>query len=246
MDTPKSTNLLPKSCQPASLESLANKLQGIKLGIHKGGKFAIGIDHKQVEAWFRKAKPPQEMRIDIGLYLRRSESTAHWFYRYRSPVNGKQIRAPLWTAADPGGALGFPQATIAEARSRAAILRGQVSAGIDPVLKAETEAQERQDAEYKAAKEREARLTVRQLFERWCLTELKATVTPSGERSGRKDNGAYVKAQFERHVFPLIGDLYAQDLRKADLLQVIDLQKAQGKLRTADVLFVELHPIVSH
>lgn len=220
-------------------------MSGEILGIEKGGKFAVGVDHKQVEAWFRKAKPSQEMRVDIGLYLRRSETTAHWFYRYKSPINGKQTRAPLWTAADPCGALGFPKATIAEARSRAAILRGQVAVGIDPVLRAATEAQEREEAERKATKEREARLTVRQLFDRWCSTELKASVTPSGERSGRKDNGAYLQAQFERHVFPLIGDLMAQELRKADLLKVIDLQKAEGKLRTADVLFSSLRQMLN-
>lgn len=215
------------------------------MGIEKGGKFAVGVDHKQVEAWFRKAKPPQEMRVDIGLYLRRGETTAHWYYRYKSPINGKQTRAPLWTAADPSGALGFPSASIAEARSRAAILRGQVTAGIDPVLRAVTEAQQREEAERKAAKEREARITVRQLFDRWCSTELKASVTPSGERSGRKDNGAYLRGQFERHVFPLIGDLIAPELRKADLLKVVDFQKAEGKLRTADVLFSSLQQMLN-
>lgn len=98
----------------------------------------------------------------------------------------------------------------------------------------------RQTAELEAAR----RLTVRQLFERWCATELQPTARADGRRAGRKDGGAYVRAQFERHVFPAIGNHIAKELRKADLLALIDTQKGKGQLRTASVLLGDLRQML--
>jgi integrase len=49
-----------------------------------------------------------------------------------------------------------------------------------------------------------------------------------------------VREQFERHVFPKIGELAVADVRKADLLALLDRQVAAGKLRTANVLLTDL------
>lgn len=215
------------------------------MGMEKGGKYAIGVGHKQVESWFRKAKPTEEFRADTGLYLRKTEAGAYWHYRFRSPINGKQTRTPLWNDADASGAIGFPQASISEARARASSLRALVATGVDPVLQAKAESRQRDEAQRIAKKELEARLTVRQLFDHWCATELAAKVTPSGDRTGRKDNGAYVRAQFDRHVFSEIGDHYIKEVRKSDFLKVIDRQKVKGKLRTADVLFSTLRQMLN-
>jgi integrase len=59
-------------------------------------------------------------------------------------------------------------------------------------------------------------------------------------RLGRKDAGAYTLAQFERRIFPQLGDVTAEDVRRGDLLALLDAVKAEGKLRTANVLLTDL------
>jgi integrase len=81
---------------------------------------------------------------------------------------------------------------------------------------------------------------VRTLFDRWAATELQPRVLADGTRLGRKDAGAFTKAQFERRVFPMIGDAAVEDVRRADLLTILDGVKAEGKLRTANVLLSDL------
>lgn len=90
------------------------------------------------------------------------------------------------------------------------------------------------------ALESERRVTVRQLFERWAGVELKPHIRADGRRTGRKDGGEYTRLQFERRIFPALGDVAAADVRKADLLAILDAVKADGKLRTANVLLADL------
>ena len=95
-----------------------------------------------------------------------------------------------------------------------------------------------------AAESLARRLTVRQIFDRWCATDLQPVIGADGKRTGRKDGGAYVRDQFERHVFPSIGDRCIEDVRKADMLAIIDAQKAAGKIRTAAVLLGDLRQMM--
>ncbi len=88
--------------------------------------------------------------------------------------------------------------------------------------------------------ERQRRLTVKQLFERWQSVELKSHQRTDGKRVGRKDNGAYVCAQFGRHVFPKIGNAFASEVTKADILAILDQLKSLGKLRTCNILLSDL------
>ena len=83
-------------------------------------------------------------------------------------------------------------------------------------------------------------LSVRMLFARWAATELKAHTRADGSRTGRKDDGEYTRLQFERHLFPTLGDRIVTDVKKSDLLAILDKIKADGKLRTANVLLTEL------
>ncbi len=84
------------------------------------------------------------------------------------------------------------------------------------------------------------RLTVRQVFERWVATELTPHVGGDGKRTGRKDGGQFVRDQFERRVFPRLGDVAILSVRKVDILNILDKVKAEGKLRTANVLLADL------
>jgi len=73
-----------------------------------------------------------------------------------------------------------------------------------------------------------ARLTVRELFEKWQALELCA----------RADKGAEALRAFERDVFPTLGAMAAADVSKADIQNVVDNIKAratekQNMVRTA-------------
>lgn len=209
------------------------------MGIEAGTRHKVTVRHADVRAWVKTAQPRDEMRAGKGLYLRMTADGAHWIFRYASPATGKQVRAWLW-ADDPGGLLPFPAATLEEAERRAAKLRSLVLDGIDPVLRAEQERAAAEAAQAAAEAARIKMVTVRGLFERWRELELVSRTTPGGERMGRRDSGALVLAQCERHVFPVIGDMAAADVRRADILRVLDAQLAAGKRRTAQMIFADL------
>jgi len=183
-----------------------------------------------------------------------------FYFRYTGPDRA-QVRLPL-ADFDKAGVVGL---TVAQARAKAAEwstlyhgdgkdkpgvpdLRGHFQREAATKLAAEQDAQESAERQKREAKEAEVaalleqqrRLTVKQVFERWAATELAPHVGGDGKRVGRKDGGVYVKEQFERRVFPAVGDVAIQDVRKADLLAVLDAAKAEGKLRTANTLLADL------
>lgn len=84
------------------------------------------------------------------------------------------------------------------------------------------------------------RVTVRQVFDDWRAADLQPRIRADGKRTGRVDGGQYVVGQFSRHVFPAIGNTAVEDVRKADLLALLDAQKAAGKMRTANMLLADL------
>ena len=223
------------------------------MGIEAGTKHNVGLTHKSVESWVRKASAGDELRAGKGLYLRKTAGGSFWVFRYLSPTTGIQVRAQLW-ADDARGLIGFPDATLDEASRRAADLRAAVADGIDPVARAvearaaavraadfarlELEAQMRAAADATAAAER--RLTVRELFEKWRRVALTPHVRADGTRTGRKDGGQWVFESFERRLFPTLGDVAAEAVRKKDLMDVLDECKAGGQLRTANALLASL------
>lgn len=99
---------------------------------------------------------------------------------------------------------------------------------------------EAEEAQRQAELEQQRRLTIRQLFERWAAVALQPNIGVDGKRRGRKDAGEYTRQQFERHVFPHIGEAHAADIGRGDLMAILDRQKSSGKLRTANVLLSEL------
>lgn len=103
-------------------------------------------------------------------------------------------------------------------------------------LEAEAEIRLREEAAAAAAR----RLSVRQVFDQWRTADLQPRLRADGKRIGRKDGGQYVADQFARHVLPSIGDRPMADVGKADLLALLDAQKAAGKARTANVLLADL------
>lgn len=175
-----------------------------------------------------------------------------FYYRYTGST-GARVRLTIGPYDPRGdGRSGF---TVQQARDKARELSALYRAGVHDLREHfEREEADRQRAKEAALREAEAaeraaadaaaalarRLTVRQLFERWATTDLQPRTRADGQRTGRKDGGKYVREQFERHVFPLIGSLFAADVRKADLLAVLDAQTADGKMRTANVLLADM------
>jgi integrase len=158
-----------------------------------------------------------------------------FYYRYTAPGR-KQVWLPLG-AYSRNGKDGL---TLAEARDKAQELAGKYRAGAKDLkehLQTE-EAQRKQEAE-EAAKAKDRRKTFRQVFDQWLLT-LKPTVDSNGKRHGRKDAGAYTKQQFTRRVFGTLGDVPIEDVTKPDLLKILGDAKADGKMRTANVLLADL------
>lgn len=149
-------------------------------------------------------------------------------YRFRSPTTKKNraIACGIW-----------PDASLKAIRKKRDEHRVAVDSGTDPLetTKAKKLAAQADQAEA-VSKEQErlnqiaaahARITVKALFERWEKTEL----------VDRKDKGADVRRMFEKDVFPTIGEMAAEDVRKGHVMAVVDEVKARGVPRMARVIF---------
>lgn len=177
-----------------------------------------------------------------------------FYFRYTSS-SGERVRlliGPYEPAGDGKGSF-----SVQQARSRARELSSLYRTGakdlrehLQQLAQSHVEAERASkaaDAERvrQLALEAERRLTVRQVFHRWRETELQPTTRADGKRAGRKDGGTYVQQQFERHVFSAIGDRPIAEIRKADVLALIDAQKTDGKLRTAAVILSDLRQMMA-
>ncbi len=182
-----------------------------------------------------------------------SPAGARSFYFRYTGSSGDRVRLPIGQF-DPRGD-GLATFTVQQARDRARALSALYRGGkvdlrehfeAERVAAEQAVEAERQQAaaDQRAATDAAAaaarRLTVKGLFAQWQRVELTPHVLADGTRTGRKDGGEWVKAAFERRVFPKIGDVPAELVRKADLLAIIDDCKAEGVRRTANVLFTDL------
>lgn len=170
--------------------------------------------------------------------MRKRTATLHWVLRLTDPASG----AEQWHRLFPDDPLGnYPEKSLAEARAEARRLWATRSSGTDPHAERHrrTQAQHQaNNAEALLAAQR--RVTVRALFDRWAEVDLQPRTTADGHRLGRKDAGAFTLAQFERRVFPRLGTVAAEDVKRGDLIALLDAVKAEGKLRTANVLLTDL------
>jgi integrase len=225
------------------------------VGANVGAKVQ-GHDAKAVTALSLKALTAANdgQKIKLGQSMtgtvradRNGLVSVHVTWRYRIGGKTREMRIGTWRDGKEGMSL----KALRDTRDR---LAGDLRNGIDPIeqkaatrlkaeadrLQGELEQRQRIEAAETAGLEQARRLTVCQLFDRWRATELQPRTRADGKRIGRKDGGQYVGEQFERHVFPLIGSSAAEDVRKADLLALLDVQTSAGKLRTANVLLADL------
>lgn len=151
-----------------------------------------------------------------------------FYFRYTGS-DGKRVQISIGSY-DPKGKTGF---TLKDARAKAGELAKQYKAGaVD--LKSHLEAEQqlletqraaeqaRLDAERHAAEEasriRSMRLTINGLFTRWQELDL----------SRRKDKGAETTRVFTKDVLPVIGSMYADEVRRAQVAGLLDTVVARG------------------
>ena len=191
-----------------------------------------------------------------GRFLGRITRSGERAFYFRHTVAAGQRDTLLIGPFDPKGRDGL---TVAQARAKAGEWARLYQTGVrhlrthfsqldadkhqadaDARLEAERARRLAEEAAQQADLERQRRLTVRQLFDRWAATELAPHLRADGKRTGRKDGGQYSREQFDRRIFPVIGDFAVADVRKADVLAILDAVKAEGKLRTANVLLADM------
>lgn len=172
-----------------------------------------------------------------------------FYFRYTGS-DGKRLRLSIGPYDARGD--GIARFTVQQARDKARQLSTLYRSGTKDLaahfiseaaarkFSEESERSAHEDAIRQAEMESLRRVPLRTVFKRWQETELQPAKRPDGKRSGRKDGGRYISEQFERHVFPVLGDLPAVEITKADLLSALDVLKAQGKRRTTEVLFSDL------
>ena len=171
-----------------------------------------------------------------GLFLRRRATGCFWYMKATSPETGATQWHSLFERP-------FPAQSLAQARVAAEALRKVYASRIDPRAEAERRQVAQRLADERAKQELQAltrRVSIRSLFDQWCKVDLQPHLRADGKRAGRKDGGAYTREQFERRVFPELGDIAAADVGKADLMAILDSAKAEGKLRTCNVLLAHL------
>ncbi len=187
----------------------------------------------EIDALVKKAGGAKTINDGAGLVLRQRSSKWLWYFRTTSPETGRD----LWISLAPRNP--YPATTLAAARQLAATHRISADSGIDPneEKKRAAAANAKRLAEQAEADRRS--LSVRELFQRWRETDLRLVVK-GDKRTGRKDSGLYAEQQFERHVFPYIGHTQATNVRRADVMALLDILKAQGSNRTANVILALL------
>lgn len=144
-----------------------------------------------------------------------------WRYKF----DGKLRQIPLGTWKDKDG---LSLKAIRDERDK---LVAEVKCGINPIdrraadklkLQADhAEAVHQQIERLQLVAAKQARLTVRGLFDQWQSLELRT----------RADKGSEAKRAFERDVFPLIGDMAAADVTKAHIQNIVDTMMMRDIVR---------------
>lgn len=191
----------------------------------------------------------QPFKRGAGVFLGRiTPSGERLFYFRYTDSQGKRPFLPIGNY-HPKGTGGL---TLAQAHEKAQALSMQYQGGAkdlrEHLEQLEVDARKDKEAAHQAKVERELsaalesvrKISLRTLFDRWRNVDLTPRIKADGRRAGRKDGGQYTFEQFERHVFPTLGNCPAMDVRKADLLTILDGLKSAGKLRTCNVLLADL------
>ena len=170
----------------------------------------------------RNAKLPagrrEKMLGDGGnLFLRLRPESRDWMYVWK--VGGTKRKLMLGPLAD---------LSLAEAREKARVTRGQVADGKHPRLEREKQRSEQ------FALEREQASKVRdveQLFETWFAAEVEPNY---------KDSGNEIRRRFTKDTLPALGTLRLEAVKRSDVVRLIDSVAQRGASRVAGHLLADL------
>lgn len=204
----------------------------------------------QIERY--KPVKPQKVLIDgNGLQLRLrllrdGTYSRTWLYAYKAALRSAYLTLGEYRARltdfdvsvyrlDPGACL-----TLEVARRIAAELSDRRRKDVDPKqwlkaeadrLAAEQRTREREQERARLEAEQYAnRKTVSALFDHWAKIEL----------SSRRDGGKETVRGFHKDILPVIGHLPAEDVTKADVMQIIDTVLARNAPRMAKRFLSEM------
>jgi len=172
---------------------------------------------KLTDRHLQSVQVPAAGRVEIGdtdapgLFLRiTSAGVMSWCVRY-CPKGGKQARATIGTYRLPGVA--DPITTLSAARSRAKKISAAATDGIDLLARevADKAAAEAADADAS----RTLRVVVAEYIDKHCK--------PNQRR------WKLTERMFEAHVLPTLGDKRVSEIRRADIIELLDdLQHKRG------------------
>ena len=178
----------------------------------------------------------------VGLVRVKKDGDVSVSFDWRFTYEGKVKQVTLGT---------YPAVSMPKIRAKREVLYQALQAQSDPVAVAAVKRAERRaeqaEAAHLAAQRRriaeeakasedaaseafKARLTLRDLFDRWHQQEL----------LGRKDNGAEARRLFNRDVFPILGDVPVADISRSQIVAQIDEVQMRGSGVMARALLGEL------
>ncbi|MGV0960619.1 MAG: tyrosine-type recombinase/integrase [Limnohabitans sp.] len=162
--------------------------------------------------------------------------SVHVMWRYK--VGGKVRQTPIGTWRNGSGGK-----SLKELRDKKDELALNLKKGIDPIeakvadrLKKQAdqiEAKQTQTTRLQELAAKDARMTVKGLFELWQRTDLKK----------RQDGGSEALRAFKADVFPLIGDVALADVTKAHIQRIIDTMLIRGVKRMTERVFSDLRQL---
>jgi integrase len=161
--------------------------------------------------------------------------SVHVVWRYK--IAGKVRQTSIGTWRESGGK------SLKELREIKNQMAADRANGKDPItdkqadrLKKQADQIEAKQAQVNRLQElaaKDARISVKGLFELWQRTDLRK----------RQDGGSEALRAFERDVFPVIGDVAAADVTKAHIQRIIDNMLARDVKRMTERVFSDLRQL---
>lgn len=161
--------------------------------------------------------------------------SVHVVWRYK--IGGKVRQTSIGTWREPGGK------SLKELREIKNQLATDRANGKDPIADKETDRLKKQADQIEAKQTqinrlqvlaaKDARMTVRELFDLWQRTDLRK----------RQDGGREALRAFAADVFPLIGGVAVADVTKAHIQRIIDTMLSRGVKRMTERVFSDLRQL---
>ncbi|MGF6738354.1 tyrosine-type recombinase/integrase [Paraburkholderia atlantica] len=187
------------------------------------------ISVKQLEA-LRAKDAGREVR-EVGGLVGRVRSTASGMaatFYFEFKKDGRKRRMPLGS---------WPRDSLADVRAARDAARALLDTGVDPLdaRKADRlEAQVEVEARVEEAQAILSRPTFRDRFDEWERTAL----------AKRKDKGSELKRAFVLDVFPVVGNMAMEDVKRSHIMSILDAITARGANRLANRTLTDMKQLM--